>query len=82
MKTTFKSWAAAYGGPFKLAADLGVAYHTLYNWLNNRGRPKADTVLKIVALSKGAVTAEMVLNECRINTSRRKAAVNARARRA
>lgn len=49
----FKQWVKSYGGPERLAADLGLTSWAVRNWLQRKSYPQIETMKRIVKLSKG-----------------------------
>ncbi len=58
---TLETWISANGGRVKTAHDLGVSTMTVHHWLRSFVTPRAETVLKIVALSGGRVTIDDII---------------------
>lgn len=54
-------WVKDYGGAEKVAIDLGVTSYAVRWWLNRRGYPKVETLLKIRELSKNKLSLEDII---------------------
>ena len=50
----FPAFVFAYGGPLKLAADLGVVHSSVYHWMSGSWPPKYKTAQRIVELATSA----------------------------
>ena len=50
----FPAFVFAYGGPLKLAADLGVVHSSVYHWMSGSWPPKYKTAQRIVEIRDGA----------------------------
>jgi hypothetical protein len=50
----FPAFVFAYGGPLKLAADLGVVHSSVYHWMSGSWPPKYKTAQQIVELAQSA----------------------------
>ncbi len=68
----FQDWVAAFGSPERLAIELGVTSWSVRNWITGRCYPKTRNMLKIVKLSKGALTVESILRDTMPANSKKK----------
>lgn len=60
-RSKFERWVRKNGGSKEVAKELGVAHSTLKFWLSGVHVPKLETAVKIVKLSKNAVSLGDVL---------------------
>jgi transcriptional regulator with XRE-family HTH domain len=57
----FQKWLADFGGAEVLASRLGVTCHVVNRWRRGEGWPRIAIILKIVKLSRGALTTDDVI---------------------
>jgi DNA-binding phage protein len=57
-------WVERYGGPDKLAVELGVSSLTVRFWLKRRGYPQVDTMRRVVELSGGHLSYDDIIVSC------------------
>lgn len=69
---TLKAWVKENGGLSEVAHKLGVTYFSVRNWMNNGGTPTADTIHRIIKLSKGKLTFEEIYQSARKKKKRSK----------
>lgn len=67
----FQEWVADFGTPERLATELGVTAWSVRNWISGRCYPKMQTMLRIVKLSKGALTIETILRDTTVNSKKK-----------
>lgn len=48
-------------GPYKIALQLDISHVTVYRWSRMIGAPNADSMYRIVQLSKGEVTYQEIV---------------------
>lgn len=59
----FSEWVYSVGGREKAASLLGVTRPAFSYWLQGKAVPKAETMARIVKLSKGKVTIGEIVEE-------------------
>lgn len=68
----FQRWVKdTYGRPAKLARDLAVTDAAVRVWIEGKGAPRGEMVLKIVELSRGKLSSDDVL-KCTLENVERK----------
>lgn len=60
---SLRKWIAAVGGVSAVSRLLGIGRSSIYDWLNGAAQPRAQTIQRIVELSKGVVTHADVIAE-------------------
>lgn len=60
---TFREWIEKRGGRLIVAEELGVTPVAIHYWLENGVTPRYGTLIKIAALSKGALSIDQLLHE-------------------
>lgn len=60
---TLYDWVYKKGGPNIIAPKLGVTGHAVRRWFQRYNSPRAETMLRIVELSKGRVSLETIIRE-------------------
>jgi DNA-binding phage protein len=56
-----QTWIEENGGVVVIAQKLNVKQRTIYYWIHRKVHPRVEMILKIVKLSRGALTIEDVV---------------------
>lgn len=60
----FRTWIYNAGGPDKIAPKLGVQGQSVRNWLRRDAVPEARVMVKILKVSGGKITPDVIVKEC------------------
>jgi hypothetical protein len=63
-ETPLKKWITQHGGIVLVAKRLDVDTRTVGYWLQGYSTPRLTTLVKLMALSKGALTMNDILKSC------------------
>lgn len=64
IKSPFRDWVEAQGGAAKAALKIGVTKRSVNAWLAAEYSPSIPVCRKIVKLSRGALTIQMIIDHC------------------
>lgn len=60
---TFQSWIDSYGTHEALAKALDVTPWAIWSWTSRRNRPSATVIAKLLHLSGGKLTVDMIVRD-------------------
>lgn len=63
MQLKFRKWVDEFGGIKKVALALDVGEHQVRAWLRGENVPRPLTIEKMIKLSKGSLTFEIICKE-------------------